>query len=246
MLKIENLYKNFGNSAILKGINLKVQNGEVLTIIGPSGAGKSTFLRCINFLEKPDSGKISINNTTIDACNHTKKEIYKFRAFSAMIFQNYNLFLNKDVLHNVTEPLITVKKMQKKEAEDTAFYYLKQVGMHNKTTQYPATLSGGQQQRVAIARALAVQPAILLLDEPTSALDPVWTSEILDIIKELAKRKFSMIMVTHEILFAQEAADTIAFMVDGQILEKGTPNEILNTPKHIKTQEFLHSHIQTH
>lgn len=160
-----------------------------------------------------------------------------------MIFQNFNLFLNKNVLHNVIEPLITTKKMKKKEAEDIAIYYLKQVGMNNKIHQYPATLSGGQQQRVAIARALAVQPAILLLDEPTSALDPIWISEILDIIKELAKRKFSMIMVTHEILFAKEAADSIAFLYEGEILEQGPPNELINKPKNIKTKEFLHSHI---
>ena len=187
MVKIENLSKSFGDLHVLSKVNLTVNTGEVLSIIGPSGTGKSTLLRCMNYLEVPDEGKITIDDITVDAKNHTDKEIFELQKHSAMIFQNYNLFANKNVLHNVMEPLVTAKKIPPKEAEEIAHKNLKTVGMDEFSDKYPITLSGGQQQRVAIARSMAIQPNVMLLDEPTSALDPEWVNEVLDVIENLAK-----------------------------------------------------------
>ena len=227
MIKIENLHKNFGKLEVLKGIDLEVKKGEIVVIIGSSGTGKSTLLRCLNYLEKPEEGKITIGDITVDAKTCDKKQVNELRKHSAMIFQNYNLFLNKNVLQNVMEPLVTAKKMNKNEAEEVAKYYLEQVGMSDKLKQYPATLSGGQQQRVAIARSLAVQPNVLLFDEPTSALDPEWVLEVLEVIRDLAKQHFTMIIVTHEI------------MEKGVVVEEGTPEEVLENPKNSRTRAFL-------
>ena len=174
MIKIENLHKKFGDTEVLKGIDLEVKKGEVVAIIGPSGTGKSTLLRCINYLEVPDKGVITVGNVSVDAENHNKSEIHDLRKHTAMIFQNYNLFQNKNVLQNVTEALIVGKGMKKQDAEKEAINQLEKVGMSDKIHQYPITLSGGQQQRVAIARSMATKPDILLFDEPTSALDPEW------------------------------------------------------------------------
>lgn len=239
MIRVKNIHKSFEGVEVLKGIDLEVSKGEVIAIIGSSGTGKSTFLRCLNFLDKPDKGIINIGNLLIDAENCTKKEIHELRKHSAMIFQNYNLYNNKTVLQNVTESLTTVKKMNKNEAKKLAIYYLEKVGMADRLNQYPATLSGGQQQRVAIARSMATQPDLLLLDEPTSALDPEWVYEVLEVIKKLAKEHFTMIIVTHEIQFAKEVADRVIFMDKGIIVEEGIAKEILNNPKLDRTKEFL-------
>jgi len=236
MIKIENLHKNFGKLEVLKGIDLEVKKGEIVVIIGSSGTGKSTLLRCLNYLEKPEEGKITIGDITVDAKTCDKKQVNELRKHSAMIFQNYNLFLNKNVLQNVMEPLVTAKKMNKNEAEEVAKYYLEQVGMSDKLKQYPATLSGGQQQRVAIARSLAVQPNVLLFDEPTSALDPEW---VLEVIRDLAKQHFTMIIVTHEMQFAKEVASRVIFMEKGVVVEEGTPEEVLENPKNSRTRAFL-------
>ena len=239
MVKIENLHKSFGSLDVLKGINLEVKKGEVVAIVGPSGTGKSTLLRCMNYLEIPEEGRITIGDITVDAKNCTKKDITNLRRHSAMIFQGFHLFMNKTVLHNVMDPLVWTKGMEKEKAKEKAIEYLRQVGMEEKCDQYPVTLSGGQQQRVAIARSLAVQPNVLLLDEPTSALDPEWVQEVLEVIGNLAKQHFTMLIVTHEMQFAREVADRIVFMENGGIVEEGTHDEILNHPKHARTKAFL-------
>lgn len=239
MIKVENLHKSFGQLEVLKGINLEIKKGEVVVIIGSSGTGKSTLLRCLNYLETPDQGKITIGGITVDAEKHSRGEVRCLRKQSAMIFQNYNLFLNKNVLYNVAEPLMASKKMKKDEAELWARKYLRQVGMDDKLYQYPSTLSGGQQQRVAIARSLAVKPNVLLLDEPTSALDPEWVQEVLDVIERLAKNHFTMLIVTHEMQFAKEVADRIIFMENGVIIEEGLPEKILENPDNPRTRAFL-------
>lgn len=239
MIKIENLHKSFGKLEVLKGIDLEVKKGEIVVIIGSSGTGKSTLLRCLNYLEKPEEGKITIGDITVDAKTCDKKQVNELRKHSAMIFQNYNLFLNKNVLQNVMEPLITAKKMNKNEAEKVAKHYLEQVGMSDKLKQYPATLSGGQQQRVAIARSLAVQPNVLLFDEPTSALDPELVAGVLDVIKDLAKQHTTMLIVTHEMKFAKNVADEVVFMEGGHIVEMGLAHEVFENPKEERTRQFL-------
>lgn len=239
MVRIENLHKSFGNQEVLKGLSLEIKKGEVAAVIGSSGTGKSTLLRCLNYLETPDQGSITIGGVTVDAASHTKKEIHSLRKQSAMIFQNYNLFLNKNVLHNVIDPLIFAKKMNRQEARKKAEYYLEKVGMGDRAQQYPATLSGGQQQRVAIARSLAVEPDVLLFDEPTSALDPEWVQEVLEVIEKLAEQHFTMIIVTHEMKFAEKVADRVIFMENGRIVEEGTAEEIFRNPKNKRTRAFL-------
>lgn len=239
MITVKNLKKRFGNNVVLDGIDLHVNEGEVLAIIGPSGSGKSTLLRCLNVLEKPDEGLIEIGDVSVDASKMSFKEIYNLRQQTAMVFQHYNLFKNKTALQNVTEALITAKKMNKKEAEAIALRLLKQVGLEDKVHQYPVTLSGGQQQRVGIARALAVEPNALLFDEPTSALDPEWVSEVLQVIKKIAEQKSTMIIVTHEMKFAEEVADRVIFMADGHIVEENDPKELFNNPQSPRTKQFL-------
>lgn len=239
MVRIENLHKSFGNQEVLKGLSLEIKKGEVAAVIGSSGTGKSTLLRCLNYLETPDQGSITIGGVTVDAASHTKKEIHSLRKQSAMIFQNYNLFLNKNVLHNVIDPLIFAKKMNRQEARKKAEYYLEKVGMGDRAQQYPATLSGGQQQRVAIARSLAVEPDVLLFDEPTSALDPEWVQEVLEVIEKLAEQHFTMIIVTHEMKFAEKVADRVIFMENGKIVEEGTAKEMFKNPKNKRTRAFL-------
>lgn len=239
MIKIQNLHKHFGNLEVLKGINMEIQKGEVVAIIGSSGTGKSTLLRCMNYLEKPDEGSITIGDITVTAGKASKKEIYRLRKHSAMIFQNYNLFCNKDVLHNVTEPLIFAQGMKKSEAEEVAIKYLEKVGMKDKLKQYPITLSGGQQQRVAIARSMATKPNVLLFDEPTSALDPEWVQEVLEVIRNLAEEHHTMMIVTHEMQFAKEVADRVIFMDDGRIVEDGPARQVLEQPMQDRTREFL-------
>lgn len=245
MIKIEGLKKKFNNIEVLKNINLNVKTGEVVVILGPSGSGKSTFLRCLNYLESPDEGKITIGDISLDTNKINKKQIHLLRKQSAMVFQHYNLFNNKTVLENVTEALIVVKKIDKTKASELALDALRKVGMENKKDVYPNTLSGGQKQRVSIARAMAINPNVILFDEPTSALDPELVDEVLLVIKNLAKEHRTMIIVTHEMSFAKDVGDRIIFMSDGLVVEEGTPDEIFNNPKNDRTKQFLKRYISS-
>lgn len=239
MIKLINVCKRFGNLEVLKGVSLDIKKGEIISVIGPSGTGKSTLLRCINLLEKPDSGIIQMDDISVDAANVSKSDVISLRKNTGMVFQNFNLFRNKTVTENITEGLIAVKKMDKKEAEDVAITILEQVGLTDKKDQYPYALSGGQQQRVAIGRAMAMNPKILLFDEPTSALDPELVNEVLELIKKLALEHMTMIIVTHEINFARNVSDKICFMSDGMILESGKPCDVIDNPVHERTRQFL-------
>ncbi|WP_314558510.1 amino acid ABC transporter ATP-binding protein [uncultured Parvimonas sp.] len=239
MLKISNLNKSFGELKVLKDISFEVSKGEVIAILGPSGTGKSTLLRCINFLEKPDSGIIEIEGTKYNVSDMGKKDILNLRKHSCMVFQQYNLFKNKTVLENLTEALHFVQKREKLEAKEIAEKLLKKVGMFEKKDEYPSRLSGGQQQRVGIARALAVNPNLILFDEPTSSLDPELVEEVLNTIKTLAETNITMIIVTHEIEFAKNVADRIIFMDEGNIAEEGKPSDIFTNPKNERTKQFL-------
>lgn len=243
MIEINGLKKSFKNLQVLKDINIKVNTGEVVVILGPSGSGKSTLLRCLNYLETPDAGEIQIGEVKVNTKNISKKEISNLRKQSAMVFQHYNLFNNKTVLENVTEALIVVKKLKKEKAIEIAMEALKKVGMEEKINFYPNTLSGGQKQRVSIARAIAINPNVILFDEPTSALDPELVTEVLSVIKNLAKEHRTMIIVTHEMSFAKEVGDKIIFMADGVVVEDGTPDEIFNSPKNERAKQFLNRFV---
>ena len=234
MIKIESLHKDFGDLKVLKGVNLTIAEGEVVVILGASGGGKSTLLRCINRLEEPTSGTITIDGTVV-----TEANIDEVRREVNMVFQHFNLFPHMTVLENLTLAPIKVRGIGKKEAEETAKRFLQRVGLSEKANQYPDQLSGGQKQRVAIARGLCMNPKVILFDEPTSALDPEMVQEVLDIIKELAGEGMTLVLVTHEMGFAREAADRVIFMADGNILEQGTPEEVFDNPKEEKTKQFL-------
>jgi len=246
MIKIDNIIKSFGPLEVLKGVSLHVKSGEVVVVIGPSGSGKSTLLRCINYLEKIDSGRIEVdgqligkkevNGRLVDAPN---KEIYRMRENIGMVFQRFNLFPHMTVLQNIIEAPVLVKKVSKEEAVEKALLLLKKVGLEEKAHAYPAHLSGGQQQRVAIARALAMEPKIMLFDEPTSALDPELVGEVLAVMKDLAQEGMTMVVVTHEMGFAKEVADRVLFMDEGKIIEEGPPSQIFTNPNHARTREFL-------
>ena len=239
MIKVTDLHKSFGELAVLKGIDFQADTGEVIVIIGPSGMGKSTFLRCINYIERPEKGIIEIDNVKVDAEKCTEKEIKQLRLKTSMVFQNYNIFKNKTVIENVMLPMTSVQKIEKEIAKEKALQYLDQVGLLDKVNEYPSRLSGGQQQRVGIARAMAVNPKLILLDEPTS-LDPELVLGILDILRNLAnEHKRTMIIVTHEMSFAKEIADRIIFMDDGRIIEEGTPERIFSNPQNERTKRFL-------
>lgn len=239
MIKVTNLQKRFNDLVVLNGIDIEVNRGEVLAIIGPSGSGKSTFLRCLNLLETPDDGTIEIGEATLDAKKYTRNEAHLLRQQTAMVFQNYNLFRNKTALQNVTESLIVTKKMPATEARKIGMDLLEQVGLKDKADNYPITLSGGQQQRVSIARALAVNPHAILFDEPTSALDPELVSEVLQVIRSIAEKQTTMIIVTHEMAFAREVADKVIFMADGNIVEQGTPEQIFVKSQNPRTRSFI-------
>ena len=211
----------------------------MFVIIGPSGTGKSTLLRCINALERPEKGTIQLENQIFDYENLSKSDIQALRTNTSMVFQNSNLYRNKTAFGNVTTPLILVKKLQKSEAEKVGLEYLEKVGMLEKKDAYPETLSGGEKQRVGIARALAVNPDIILFDEPTSALDPELVSEVLDVIKELARQHTTMLIVTHEMKFARNVADEVIFMEGGHIVEQAPPEELFGNPKEERTRQFL-------
>lgn len=236
MIRVEHLYKNFGQLEVLKDISVNIKKGEVIAIIGPSGSGKSTFLRCLNLLEEPTGGAIYIKDKNL---MDDKTDINLVRRNVGMVFQHFNLFPHKTVLENLTLAPMKVKDMKQSEIEKKAFMLLEKVGLKEKASAYPNQLSGGQKQRIAIARALAMDPEVILFDEPTSALDPEMIKEVLDVMKDLAEEGMTMIIVTHEMGFAKNVADRVFFMDRGNILEDTTPEELFNNPKHERTQEFL-------
>ena len=239
MISVSHLSKRFADNEVLKDINLNIKQGEVVAIIGPSGSGKSTLLRCLNLLEKPNTGTIKIGSVTLNSEQYRSKDEINLRKQSAMVFQHYNLFKNKTALENITYPLIVGQKIGKDKAKQQGLSLLERVGMLPYANQYPITLSGGQQQRVAIARALAVKPKVLLFDEPTSALDPERVHEVLQVMLQLAKEHITMIIVTHEMEFAKYVADRIIFMANGVIVEEGPAKSIIDNPQHELTQRFL-------
>lgn len=236
MIDAKNVKKSFGKNLVLKGVSLSVKPKEVVVIMGASGSGKSTFLRCLNGLEKVDSGEIYINNVEI---THNKTNLNLVRREVGMVFQHFNLFAHLTVIDNITIGPIKVLGKSKEEAHGLAIELLKKVGLEEKSNHYPDELSGGQQQRVAIARALAMNPIVMLFDEPTSALDPEMVGEVLNVMRSLAKEGMTMIVVTHEMGFAREVGDRVVFMDDGQIVEEGTPQEIFTNPKQERTKLFI-------
>ena len=244
LIKLENVYKSFGDYEVLKGVSLDVPVGEVTVILGPSGSGKTTFLRCINFLEKANKGTLTLAGLTLDLHAASRKEILDIRRKTSMVFQAYNLFANMTAEENVAEGLITVKRISKEEAYAQAKSYLDMVGMSNRGAFYPVQLSGGQQQRVGIARALAMRPEVILFDEPTSALDPELVGEVLLVMKDIAKySSVTMLVVTHEIGFARDVADQVVFMEGGVIVERGTAIEVIDNPQEERTQQFLNRYL---
>jgi polar amino acid transport system ATP-binding protein len=246
LVRAENVHKSFGLNEVLKGINLEVNRGEVVCLLGASGSGKSTFLRCINHLETLSNGRIWVGDKVVGYRQDgnrlfelSDKEAARQRRSIGMVFQRFNLFPHMTVLENIIEGPVLVKKEKPAEAKRLASEMLARVGLEGREDSYPRQLSGGQQQRVAIARALAMQPELILFDEPTSALDPELVGEVLDVMKDLARSGLTMIVVTHEIGFAKEVADRVAFMHDGEIVEIGTPQDVLGNPRHERTQAFL-------
>lgn len=236
MIEVHNLHKNFGPLEVLKGVDLKIDQREVLCIIGPSGSGKSTFLRCLNLMEDPTDGDIFIDGKKVN-CPTTN--INEVREEVGMVFQHFNLFPHKTVLKNLMLAPVKVRGISKEEAKERALQLLEKVGLADKAESYPSSLSGGQKQRVAIARALAMQPDVMLFDEPTSALDPEMVGEVLAVMKDLAKEGMTMVVVTHEMGFAREVADRVIFMDGGNIVEEAAPEEMFSNPQHKRTQAFL-------
>lgn len=236
ILRIEDIHKKYGNNEVLKGVSLDVKKGETIVFIGSSGTGKSTLLRCINQLTPPEKGRVFLNGEEV---TNSGKRINNFRQKIGMVFQNFYLFDHLTAIRNVEIALIKVRGMKPDEAREKAMNELRQVGMEDWAEHYPAELSGGQAQRVSIARALAMDPDVILFDEPTSALDPELTREVLEVMKKLAKDGMTMLVVTHEMGFAQSVANRIIFMEEGKILEEGTPEEIMNNPKSERTKSFI-------
>ena len=241
MIELREIKKRLGGNEVLNGIDLDVDEGEVVVILGPSGSGKTTLLRTINFLNPADSGSVTVDGFTVDCAKHHHKEVLELRRKTGMVFQNYGLFKNKTVLKNITEGLTVVRKVKREEAERISYELLGKVNLSDKAQSYPAELSGGQQQRVGICRALALNPKVILFDEPTSALDPELVGEVLKTMKEVAATGITMIVVTHEILFAREVADEVVYMEGGIVVEKGTPREVIDKPKDERTLRFLKS-----
>jgi ABC-type polar amino acid transport system ATPase subunit len=236
VIKVHNLHKQFGSLEVLKGIDLTINQKEVVCIIGPSGSGKSTFLRCMNLMETPTDGEIFIDGTKV---NCPSVNINQVREEVGMVFQHFNLFPHKTVLKNLMLAPMKVRKISKDDAEARALALLEKVGLSDKANIYPSSLSGGQKQRVAIARALAMQPDVMLFDEPTSALDPEMVGEVLTVMNDLAKEGMTMVVVTHEMGFAREVADRVLFMDGGVIVEEGTPDQLFTNPQHSRTKSFL-------
>ena len=247
VLELNHVKKSFNNGTlhVLKDISLSVEKGEVVAIIGPSGSGKSTLLRCANFLDQAEDGTMVLDGQTYHLGHVRRTEMYEARRHTAFVFQNYNLFLNKTALQNVTEGLIVARKMPRDEAEARAQKALEKVGLGNRGASYPNQLSGGQQQRVAIARALAMKPEILFFDEPTSALDPLLTGEVLRVIRSLADEHMTMVIVTHEMPFARAVSDRVVFLDGGVIVEQGSPEQVFENPQQERTREFLKSYRET-
>ena len=235
MIQLQNVHKYFGQLHVLKDVSTEIDAGEVVVIIGPSGSGKSTVLRCMNYLEEPTQGDVIVDGMNLNV----KENINNVRAEVGMVFQRFNLFPHMTVLDNITLAPQRIRGLSKSEAESIARELLGKVGLSDKAEAYPEQLSGGQQQRVAIARALAMKPKVMLFDEPTSALDPEMVSEVLDVMKDLAKEGMTMVIVTHEMSFAKEVATRVLFVDGGEILEEGTPTEVFDTPKHERTKSFL-------
>ncbi|MED1950647.1 amino acid ABC transporter ATP-binding protein [Brevibacillus centrosporus] len=238
MIQVRNLVKSFGPLTVLKGVDLDVGEKEVVVLIGASGSGKSTLLRCLNFLEMYDQGEIRLMGEPI---NPQKTDLNQVRSEVGMVFQHFNLFPHKTVLENVTEAPVFVKKQKREVAKELAMNLLENVGLQDKAQHYPDMLSGGQKQRVAIARSLAMEPRIMLFDEPTSALDPELVGEVLVVMKQLAQEGMTMVVVTHEMGFAREVSNRVAFMHNGQILEQGDPKTFFDRPEHERTKQFLNS-----
>ena len=239
MIGVHGLQKSYGQVKVLRGIELSIEKGEVVTLIGPSGAGKTTLLRMLNWLEKPDAGEITLAGHAIKAGKATKKDVTNIRAQSAMVFQHYNLFRNKTALQNVTESLIQVKKFSRSQAKEIGLGLLNRVGLLDKRDEYPSRLSGGQQQRVGIARALAVEPKVMLFDEPTSALDPEWVGEVLAVMNQIALEGMTMVVVSHEMRFVRSVSSRVLFLDDGLILEDGPPEQVFGHPQKERTRRFL-------
>ena len=244
MLEIRNIHKSFGSTPVLGGIDLDVNQGDVIAIIGPSGSGKTTLLRCLNYLEHADEGTMVFDHETFAMNKISKKDIARLRKKTAFVFQSYNLFANKTALKNVTEGLIVGRKMPKEKAREIAMKALEKVGLADRSDAYPAQLSGGQQQRVAIARAIAAQPKIIYFDEPTSALDPELTGEVLSVMRSLANEGMTMIVVTHEMSFAKNVSNKVILMENGRIVEQGPSKEFFANPKEERTKAFLQSFDQ--
>lgn len=241
MIELRNIHKSFGDLNVIRGVNLKIDKGDVVVILGPSGSGKTTFLRCINFLEAADEGELLMGDLHVDMKHVKKKEILEVRRRTAFVFQNYNLFANKTAFQNVTEGLTIARKIPKEEAERIALEALDKVGLSDRRDHYPSQLSGGQQQRVGIARAMAVNPDVILFDEPTSALDPELINEVLGVMKALAKEGVTMIVVTHELRFAREVSNHVILMDGGVIIEEGHPDQVFDNPKEERTRQFLNA-----
>jgi len=236
VIRVENLTKNFGSLEVLKGINYEIKKGEKIVVVGPSGSGKSTFLRCLNLLEKPTSGKIWFEDQLI---TDPKVNIDKIRTQVGMVFQQFNLFNNLKVLDNITLAPVKLKLQTKEEAQENAMRLLERVGLSDKAYAYPSQLSGGQKQRIAIVRSLAMNPKVMLFDEPTSALDPEMVGEVLYVMRELAESGMTMFVVTHEMGFAREVATRVVFMDEGQIVEEKTPDEFFTNPESPRLRDFL-------
>ena len=241
MLEIQDVRKSFGGVPVLRGVSLSVDQGDVIAIIGPSGSGKTTLLRCLNYLERADSGTMVFDGQQLDMARAPKKEIARLRKKTAFVFQSYNLFANKNALQNVTEGLIVGRKMPRAQAEEIGRKALEKVGLSDRCGYYPSQLSGGQQQRVAIARAIAAKPEIIFFDEPTSALDPELTGEVLSVMRDLAAEGMTMLVVTHEMGFARTVSNKVILMEDGVVVESGASGEFFLHPREERTRAFLNN-----
>lgn len=241
MISVKDMHKSFDGNEVLKGVGLEVEKGDVVAILGPSGSGKTTMLRCINFLEHAESGTLTFDGEEFNLSKISKKDIARLRKKTAFVFQNYNLFLNKTVLHNVTEGLTVVRRIPKGKAKEIAVKALEKVGMADRLDAYPAQLSGGQQQRVAIARALATNPEIIFFDEPTSALDPELIGEVLSVMRRLAAEGMTMLVVTHEMNFARNVSSRVIFMENGRIVESAPSKQFFENPKEARSKAFVQS-----
>ena len=241
MIEVKDLHKSFGDNEVLKGVNFKINDGDVIAILGSSGGGKTTILRCINFLAKADKGTLIFDGKEYDLANMKKSDIAALRMKTGFVFQNYNLFLNKTALENVMEGLVTVRKIDKIKAREIATSALEKVGLGDKLDYYPISLSGGQQQRVSIARALAYKPEVIYFDEPTSSLDPELTNEVLWVMKDLAKEKVTMLVVTHEMAFARNVSNRIIFLDEGEVICDSDTDSFFNNQKNERIKRFINN-----